>query len=182
MQGTRRTITDTTARLCPGDHIQAPDGKWMLVADITHTTTDGALGAHAVLLVHSALGAHGARLLILGSNTTLDIRRDFTRIPRPHLGERTKVRRAGLGYEVWDTRALEWVYLIPGTWQHDLGGAMEATEATLAHLCEAAPADDPEVPQPTTATRRSPAWKASRRTSPASTAAPTRPTRTSTTR
>lgn len=151
----RRTITDTADRLCPGDRIQTPDGKWMLVADITHATADGILGAHAVLLVNPAVGAHGARLMVLGSSFMLDIQRDFTRAPQPHLGERTKVRRIGLGFEVWDTRALEWVYIVPGTWRDEFDGAREADEATLNRLCPATPTVDPEVQRIVTTLRSS---------------------------
>lgn len=131
-----RTITDTADRLRPGDHIQSPDGKWMLVADITYASTDGVLGALAVLLVNPAMGAFGARLMLLGPSFTLDIQRDARYTPRPYPAEQhTTARQRGLGYEVWDTRCLEWVYIRPGQWRDEFGGAMEANEQSLTRLC-----------------------------------------------
>lgn len=153
----RRTITDTADRLRPGDLIRNPDGKWMLIGDITYATSDGILGALAVLLVDPASsGAFGARLLIIGSGHILEIQRDNRSSRRPYPAEEnTKVRRRGLGWEVWDTISLEWVYLLPGEWRADLGGAYEANERTLRRLAAATPADDPEVQRIVTALRAS---------------------------
>jgi hypothetical protein len=151
----RTTITDTAARLCLGDLIQNPDGQWMQIADITYATNDGPLGAHAVLLVNPALGTHRARLMLLGANFTRTIQRDLTRTPRPHLEEHTKVRRVGLGFEVWDTICLEWVYIVPGAWRDEFDGAREADEATLNRLMEDTAMTDTEVNRVVTALRSS---------------------------
>lgn len=153
----RRTITDTADRLRPGDRIKAPNSKWMLVSDITYATSDGILGALAVLLVDAATSStYGARLVILGSGYTLDIQRDNHFIRRPYpAAENTKVRRRSLSYEVWDSVALEWVYILPGTWKEEFGGALEADERLLNSLCEADPADNPEVQRIVAALRTS---------------------------
>jgi len=136
----RRTITDTADRLRPGDHIQNPEGKWMLVGDITDASAAGIPGRYAVLLLDPAqAGNVGARLMLINPGHVLTFRRRDGQSIRPYAAEgTTSVRPAGTaGFEVLDTITGDWVYITAGTWR-EMFGAGTNREADQRALCSLA--------------------------------------------